>query len=285
MRIIVPICIMAGNNNIYEQVYNAQEDETSSSRVALVICLLIPRGMFTAGFSINKELLTIHYSGYNKNKPIWGLDFFEQLMANEPLLLAKEKVKGVFVSNNKNLVVPEELYAENEAKNWLKYLYFIEKRDVINTFPLENDKAQYVYSIPVDIAELIKINFKKTPLVPLPFHHFNMEQINSLYLQCTISSDQVVATLHNYSQLLWHKVFDYISAEDIAYEIKLLCKENYIDAAKLNIVCNSLCQSEYDVVNELTQYFPHVKAGNGLTIHNRWDPAISLAHQLFECVS
>ncbi len=276
---------MPADNNIYEQVYNAHEDDTLSSRVALVICLLIPRGMLTAGFSISKELLTIHYSGYNKNKPVWGLDFFEQLFVTEPLLSTREKIKGVFISNNKNLVVPDELYAEKEAKKWLRQLYFIESKDVINILPLENDKAQYLYSFPIDIAELVKINFRKTPVIPLSFHHFNMEQVHSLYLQCTVSNEQVVTTLHNYSQLLWHKVIDYSCAEDIAFEIKLLCKENYIDAAKLNIVCNALSSTEYSVINELTQYFPSIKAGNGLTIHGRWDPAISLVHQLFECVS
>lgn len=285
LLIIAQICMTASNNNIYEQVYNVREDETLSSRIALVVCLLIPRGIFTAGFSISKELLTIHYSGYSKNKPVWALDFFEQIFATEPLLAAREKVKGVFVSNNKHLIVPDELFSEKEAKKWLGSIFFIEPRDVVNIFPLENDKAQYLYSFPVDIAELIKINFKKAPVVPLAFHHFNMEQVQNLYLQCTISSDQAVATLHNYSQLLWHKVFDYSCAEDIAYELKLLCRENYIDAAKLNIVCNAPSVSEYPVINELTQYFTSIKAGNGLTIHDRWDPAISLANQLFECVS
>jgi hypothetical protein len=272
------------NNNNYGQVYNIREDEALHTRVALVICLMIPRGMLVAGFSITKELLTIQYAGYNKNKPVWAVDFFEQLFASEPLLTAREKVKGIFISNNKNIIVPDELYTEQDAKNWLKHLYFVEAGDTINIFPLDSDKARYLYAIPVDIAELIKINFRKTPLVPLPFHHFNMEQVHSLYLQCTITADQVTATLHNYSQLLWHKVFDYSCAEDIAYEIKLLCKENYIDAAKLNIVCNTLCASEYDIVNNLTQYFPGIKAGNGLAIHERWDPAISLVHQLSECV-
>ena len=272
------------NNTTYEQVYNLQEDDTISSRVSSVICMVLQRGVLSAGFGIAKELLTIHYSGYNKNKPIWDLDFFEQLFINEPLLAMRDKVKGVFVSSKKNIVVPDELYAENEAKDWLKHLFFIEPKEVINIFPLENDKAQYLYAVPVDIMELIKINFKKTTLQPLPVHHFSSAKVSSLYLQCTISSEQVVATLHNYSQLLWHKIFDYTCAEDIAYEIKLFCKENYIDSAKLNIVCDGVSASEYDVINELTQYFPAIKAGNGSTMEEQWDPAISLVNQLYECV-
>jgi len=275
----------ATTNNTYEQVYNIQEDESLSSRVAFSICLLMQRGILTAGYSSAKELLTIHYSGYNKNRPVWDIGFFEQVIGSEPLLAAREKVKGVFLSSHRNIIVPDELYAENDAKKWLKQLYFIESGDRINIFPLENDNAQLLYAIPVGVAELVRINFKKTPVLPLPVHHFDMEQVTSLYLQCCISNEQVVATLHNYSQLLWHKVFDYSCAEDIAYEIKLLCKENYIDAAKLNFVCNATCASEYDIVNELTRYFPSIKAGDGSDIKSQWDPAISLANQLLECVS
>jgi hypothetical protein len=272
------------SNNTYEQVYNVHEDENLSSRVAIVICVLVQRGMLVAGFSITKELLTIHYSGYNTGRHIWDIDFFEQVFSSEPLLVNRDKVKGVFVSGSKSIVVPDELYAENDAKNWLKRVHFIERRDIVKVFPLENDHAKYLYAVPVEIAELLKINFKKIPMHPLSMHHFNVEQANSLYLQCCISNEQAVMTLHNYSQLLWHNVLGYSCAEDLAYEIKLLCKENYIDPTKMNIVCNCTSASEYSVINELTQYFPGIKAGDGNAIQSQWAPAISLVHQLIECV-
>ncbi len=272
------------NAGTYEQVYNVREEDTLSSRVALVICVLVQRGLYVAGFSITKELLTIHYTAYSKNKPVWQLDFFEQLFTGEPLLAVREKVKGVFIYGSKNLIVPDELYSENDAQSWLRKIFFIEQQDKIAVYPLENDKASFLQAIPLNISELVRINFKKAEVLPLQAYHFGDRQVQSLHLQCCITSEQVTATLHNYSQLLWHQVFDYSSAEDIAYAIKLLCKENYIDAAKLNITCNGIAGSEYDVINQLTQYFPSIKSGNGHTLHARWDPAVTLANQLLECV-
>ncbi len=268
----------------YEQIYNVHEDETLSHRVALVIGVLVPRGLYLAGFSITKELLTIHFMGYSTSKPVWELDFFEQLFASEPLLAVREKVKGIFVSSAKNLIVPDELYDETAAASWLHQLHYVEQQEVIATHPLENDKATYLQAVPTNINELIKINFKKAVVLPLCDYHFAAPQVQSLHMQCCLSNEQVTATLHNYSQLLWHRVFDYNTAEDIAYALKLMCKENYIDPAKLNITCNCLSGAEYDIINELTQYFAHLKAGNGLTIHTRWEPAISLANQLLGCV-
>lgn len=275
---------MAEVNGTYEQIYNVREDEHLLSRVALVVCAITEREVYVAGFSIGKELLTIHYNSYKKEKPVWDLDFFEHVFANEPLLSVKEKVKGVFVSSTRNLIIPDELYNETEAAKWLQRLYFIERNDAVASFPLEQDKATYVQSIPMNIAELVKINFRKSIVLPMAAYQFGERPAQSLHLQLCICGTHVIATLHNYSQLLWHRLIEYGNAEDIAYAIRLHCKENYIEPAKLNITCNATSAAEYGTVNELTQYFNTIKAGNGLTIHSRWDPATTLANQLLECV-
>jgi Protein of unknown function (DUF3822) len=272
-------------SNIYEQIYNVSEDDSIPSRVAMVVCVLVQRGMLVAGFSINKELLTLHYTGYNKNKPVWELSFFEHMFAQEPLLAVREKVKGVFISGSKNLVVPDALYDEKEAKSWLAHIYYVEQKDVTDAYRLEEDKAWYVQAIPMAISELVRIHFKKAIVQPLAGYHFNSAAKQSLYLQCFVTAEQVCATLHNYSQLLWHRVFDYTCAEDIAFEIRQLCMENNISPSKVSLRCNAVSATEYNVINELSQYFPGLRAGNGRSISNRWDAAVYLAQQLFACVS
>jgi hypothetical protein len=271
-------------NNNYGQVYNVEEDITPAERVGTVICILMQRCLYIAGFDSNKELLTIHYTGYKADKAVWDTDFFEHLFSHEQLLKNKDKVRSIFIGTDKNLVVPEDLYEEPAAKNWLSHLHHVEKNDMAGTYALADEKAHYVYAAPVNITELVKINFKKAVIVPLPFYHFCGTGKQSLHLQCVISSEQVTATLHNYSQLLWHKVFSYTSAEDIAYQVKHLCMENNISPSKVTMVCNALSAAEFDVINDLTQYYPGIKAGDGSTINNRWVPAISLAKQLLACV-
>lgn len=275
----------AANNNIYEQVYNAQDDDGMMSRLATVICVLVQRGMLVAGFNVTKELLTIHYTGYNKNKPIWEINFFEHMFVQEPLLASRDKVKGVFICSGKDLIIPDALYDENEAKNWLKHIYYVEQKDVIESYSLEEDKAKYLQCMPMNITELVKINFRKATTMPLAAYHFgNSTTRQSLYLQCCITAEQVCATLHNYSQLLWHRVFDYTCAEDIAFEIRHLCMENNISPSKISLRCNSISAAEYNIINELSAYFPGLRAGNGRSINSQWDGAIYLAQQLVACV-
>lgn len=272
-------------NHTYEQVYNVREDDSLLSQVEDVVCVLIQRGVLVIGYNAARELLTLHYTGYNKNKPVWALDFFEQLFANELLLTRRSKVRAVFICAEKNLVVPDALYDETEAKNWLKRIYFVEPGDVICSAHIDEDSAHYLYAVPVNITELIKINFEKAAVLPLPVYHFsNKPQEQNLYLQCCLTNDQVCTTLHNDGKLLWHKIFDQTCAEDIAYGIKHLCVENNISPAKISLACNAVSAAEYHTVNELSQYFPGIKSGNGLAISSDWDPVISLAQQLIACV-
>jgi hypothetical protein len=275
---------MAPNNNTYEQVYNIREDASIATEVAIIICVLVQRGLLVAGFSSSKELLTMHYTGYNKNKPVWEVSFFENLFIQEPLLTDKVKVKGVFLGGNKNLIVPDALYDEKEAKHWLSRIHFIEKGDIVNAYPLQQDKARYLLATPVHISELVKINYKKAVTLPLPIYQFTNTNRQGLCLQCLVTAEEVSATLHNDDQLLWHRVFDYTNGDDIAYSIRQLCLENNITHTDIALKCNTLTAAEYSVINELSQYFPDLKTGTGQSFSNRWDGTISLAQQLIRCV-
>ena len=271
------------NYNTKEQVYNVRENDALAAQVASVICILVQRGLLIAGFSVTNELLTMQYSGYNRNRPVWELDFFEHIFANEDILAEKGKIKGVFISSDKNLVVPEELYNEDEAKNWLQQVHFVENTDVIASYPLSEEHATYIQAVPVNITELIKIHFRQAELLPLAIYQLRNPNKRPLSMQLCMSSEQVCVSVHRNGQLQWHKVFSYASAEDIAYTLNLFCKENSIDPAGLYVTCNALSATEYDRINELTQYFPGIITDGG-PINSLWHPAISLAQQLLSCV-
>jgi hypothetical protein len=192
-------------------------------------------------------------------------------------------VKAVFINSSKNLVVPEDLYEEKAAKEWLKRIHYTEARDIIDTCPIEEDKARYLQAVPMNIAELIKINFKKAAILPMPVYHFRNPRKQSLFLHCYITSEQICATLHNYSQLLWHRIFDYTCPEDIAFGIKHFCMENNISPSKIAFRCDAISAAEYNTLTMLSQYFPGIRSGKGV-INTNWDASISLAQQLFECV-
>lgn len=272
------------DTGINEQVYNLHEDSTLLSSVASVICVLVPRGLLLAGFDEAGEVLALHFSGYGDHRPIWQLDFFEHLFSTEPLLAVKSKVKGVFLSSHKTMVVPQELYTEQEAKAWLNKVFQQEPIERFGMAEVAKDKVVIAHMVPTHISELARINFKNVKELPLMASNFAGKDAQSLQLCCCFTGNDAILTLHNYSQLLWHTVTPYSSAADIAYLVMHHCKLNYIDHNKLSVVCNTMQGTEFEMLNELSRYFPGLRSGEGEPIANRWEPVIALANRLKSCV-
>ncbi len=272
------------NNNDLLQVYNVNEDENLLLQVDKVICIFFQRGFLAAGFSAGNELLTIRYNGYDINYPVYSINFYEQVIEIEPLLNDKEKVKGVFFLGEKNMIVPNDLFQETYSKNWLKQIHFIEQNEVIDFYPLDQDKAYYLQAMPLEIKELVNSNFINAKILPLAYYQFRKPPKVGLALQCCVTNDQVAATMHIDGQLMWHSVYYYTVAEDIVFEGKLLCKENGFSATKLTILFNSFTALQFNLINDLTQYYPGLKSGEGNRILTSWDTSISLLQQLLVCV-
>ena len=268
--------------NIYRQVYNVREDEHLLAETDNVTCVLSRRGLLAAAYSASNELLSIHYAAYGKERPVWELDFFEQLFAQEPLLVRQDKIKKVFVLTSSNLIIPEELYDAHEAKAWFDQIHFSELNDSLEHYQLQKENAWYVYSIPHGINELVKINCRSAAVMPLPTYQLS-GKTNQTSIQCFITCEQACVTIHNNNKLLWHRVFDYAAAEDIAYEIRLICKEQKLNADKLTISCDTMSATEYATANALSQYFTAITDGIQQSIKGLWQPTLSFVKQLATC--
>lgn len=265
--------------NIYRQVYNVREDAQLLAGLHKVTCVFTRRGLLAAGYDEAGGLLSIHYTAYGKERPIWELDFFEQLFHQEPLLVKHEKISSVFILTSAHVVIPEELYEPEAAKKWFGSLHFIEPNDAITHYHIPG-KAWYVYNIPHGINELIKISCYNASVRPLAVCQLDK---GAQQLQCIITSEQACVTLFQNNRLLWHKVFDYSQAEDIAYDIRTVCSEHGINADRLTVACSAMSTTEYTVVNSLSQYFSSITGGDGNFLKSLWAPVLSLVKQTEAC--
>lgn len=247
-----------------------------------VTCVLCRRGMLGAAYDANNELLSVHYAAYGKERPVWEIDFFEQLFAQEPMFVKQDRIDKVFVLTSQNVVVPEELYDEREATNWFNQLHFTEPNDALTHHKLEQEDAYYLYNIPHAINELVKINCRNAVVLPMAAYQL-CGKSNQTSVQCLVTSEQACLTMHSNNKLLWHRIFDYAAAEDIAYEVRLVCKEHNINADKLTIACNTMSATEYALTNDLSQYFAAITDGSGQMIKGLWQPTLSAVKQLGTC--
>lgn len=275
------------NNNLNQQVYSIHNSDALLNQVEKVICVLLPRGLLIAGFGANGGVLVMRHSDYKHDLPIWILDFYEHQFLNEPVLADVNKVTSVFIAADRSMLVPEVLYNEEAAAEWMKKIHFMELNETISTYPVADDKAVFLYAWSSSIESLVTRYFPRARFLPLSAYQFQKPKANNATLTCCITADAVIATLYDNKNLFWHQYFHYQNAEDIAYHVKLLCAQYEIDANTLSIHCTVTSRSLNNIVSDLTQYFPDLQSGlehvNGGENEQTWGSTLYLLQQLYAC--
>jgi hypothetical protein len=270
------------NSVIDEQAYTADIKGNLLSQVDKTIVCISSKGMHVAGFESNGKVLTIRCHGSDGTT-----DFFERRFGNEPLLSNTAKVAAVFVSSAKNLLIPKALYKEDTATQWLSDIHFIEKDEVIQNIVLRDDKAHFIYTLPSVMSELAQRYFPKAQILPFAAHQFNKNYKAVHILQCSITGNEAYLTLYKNKQLHWHKMMPYQTVEDVAYEIKLLCRQQDINDKQLPLICAIENPAQLKLTNELALYFPLLSIGTGKIVAEDvlWEGPVYLFQQLYSCVS
>lgn len=276
------------NGTVTNLHFNAHEGANLITQVAKVIILIFPRGLLIAGFNATGDILMIRYTEHKHSLPTWILDFYEHSFIDDNLLQNPEKVAGIFIASEKYLLVPNELYTEHDADDWLRKIYFVEANEMVDRYRLHDDNGHYLFAYPNAIKNLVNRYFHQTPIMPLATYQFYKPYRMESMLQCCISADQVFATLYKNRNLAWHQVFSYTTAEDIAYQIQLMSKQYRIDSQNMEMQAAVIHKDLNHVIADLTQYFPKLKFGNNedvLGSVREWYIASHLLEQLYSCVS
>jgi hypothetical protein len=276
------------NHTITNLYFNAHEGPTLIAQVEKVILLIFPRGLLVAGFNASGDLLMINYTAHNDSMPTWILDFYEHSFIDNKLLQAPEKIAGVFIATEKYLIIPDELFSEGHAEDWLKKIFFVESGETTDRFRLHEDKAHYLFAYSTAIKNLATRYFHVAPVLPLACYQFHKPYKMDAILQCCITPDQVIATLYKNQHLTWHQNFAYSTAEDIAYQIGLMSKQYRLDSQNMDFHVSVVHKELNNVVLDLTQYYPKLKYGNdgdNIGHSKEWNMTSNLLQQLISCVS
>lgn len=268
-----------------KQQYASPDTGNLMAGVKKVLITICPHSLAVSGIGDNGAILAVRYSDYNNISTDWIIDFFEHQFLNEPLLNDANKVIAAFIGTEKNIVVPSSLYNAEAAEEWLNKVHLVENDDIVTSYPLGNDKAQYVYAWPLMIKDLLKRYFPKAKTYPLAAYQFSKPQGNNAIVDCCISTQEAFITIRNErGQLVWHEVSRYGLAEDIAYRILAACKQHNITNY---IIRSTTLSSELVIVlHRLSQYFEKMQVGDKQSYMNAsgWDAPIYLSKQLYQCV-
>jgi len=267
------------------KTYNVVESDTLIAQVSRVICVILPKGFIVGGFSDRGDMLMIRYSDYPNDLHDWVPDFFDHRFAEEPLLANPHQVVAIYTLSEKQVLIPNNLYDPITAGNWLRNIYFIEENESVDFFPMNEEKAHYVYAWPSAIKGLAARYFPNAHFLPL-----GAFQCTQLYkaenaIQIALTRNMVVATYYKHKSLQWHQVFHYKTVEDIAYRLVQVCKEFDQPLDDMDMFYTTSFNELNIVADDLSQYFPNIKAMEaGVMVTNPdWASTVSLFQRLYTC--
>jgi hypothetical protein len=274
-------------NHILRRQYLAHKGEDLLSQVHRIVCLVTPNSFISAGFHPSGEVLIINSSLLDAAQ--WNAYFIEYEFINDTLLAAPEMIKSIFLAPTKSLLIPNEWYQNEElAKESLQRIFFCEINEQIKVTALEKNNAHCVFSFPQSIAEIFERYTSDLNILPLQFIHFKNSVATEQLLQCTITDDYALATLHHEHQLKWQQCFEYQSAEDIVYQLTAACKKAEIDIHSYPLYVNTTNVEQNIVLKKVKQYLPHIeanKSGIADIVSPEWSSTIQLFQQLYSCES
>lgn len=264
--------------------YRANEHDTVLSEVATVHCILLPRALLLAGFDELGKVVLARYNSYSNDHPAWETHFFEKEFMEETLLGVPQQVRTVFVSSTETMLIPNALYEEGAARDWMEQLQAICPDDVIHTYTVPSTDAQYAFALPMAMDKLLHRYFGQAQVLPLACYQFYKPEVTPAGLfQCLVTEDTAIASVHQQGRLLWHQQFPYSTVEDIAWKAAQVCRDIQILRVDLQIRLTTLCDSCYDIGPELECYFPKIKWSASSVASGNWTPAIYLLQQLYAC--
>ncbi|MBA3828285.1 MAG: DUF3822 family protein [Taibaiella sp.] len=276
--------IQLNNTANAQQVYSPAGN-LNIQQISEVICGVFSNGMLSAAFGYNKELLSIRYNGADKELGPWPLAFYQQQLAGDPFLAKRELVSNIFIGTDKYMLVPEQLYDEKSAVDWLKSIHFIEATDAINVQYFSEEKANYLYAWPAEIKTLLQDNFKNAKVMPFAAYQFRKPLKAGYTLICCITDSEVYGTMYNNKTLKWHQVFPYTTAEDISYHIKSLCKHYKVASYQLVFQCSVLAAALNPLLYDLAEYFNNVIDKSAKDpVKGEWSNAVQLVQLMQSCV-
>ncbi len=273
--------VAAGNH----QTYRANEHDTVLSEVADVHCVLMPRALLVAGYDTAGAVIMIRSCSYAATDPAWSPDFFEHEFINEPLLGVPQQVKALFIGSREELIIPDRLYDESAARSWMESIQAICPDDVLHASPVPALQAQYAFALPARMDKLLHRYFGHTVMMPAGAYQLHKPATAIPHLmQCLISDDTVIASLHSSGKLLWHQQFAYTTVEDIAWQAAQVCRELHIPRVDLQVECCLLSEERYDLAPELERFFPKIRWTTGAPgEEGHWAPVLYLLKQLYAC--
>ncbi len=193
-------------------------------------------------------------------------DYNEQLLNQlKTINTSKFKTIRLVFSNSLFTIIPNELYNEDRASDYMEFNSFLLPNDPIESKLINTLDIQFLFSYNESIELLIKNNFSKHN-VKLSHSGYSLinqlKEYNSyanLFIWINTSNIEIVHFKNN--KLIFYNYFETETKEDVLYYILFISQQLDIDLNKEKIHLLGNIENKSDVIKMMKKYIRYLKIG------------------------
>lgn len=188
----------------------------------------------------------------------WGSSFFEKIFLNQAMGQHNQKIKKVWIADERSLIIPDKLYLGEASKLWLKRLHHIGAADEIFANPIPEIQTHIVYAYDAGIAALMKKYFNHLEVMSLS--RFSLSDLMQFDASDNVASlillqNTALLSVTNAGKLLAHQTFEFDTVEHIVYKIALIAEKNDFDPMMINFQVTGIIDAVEEFALDLRTFF------------------------------
>ena len=231
------------------QSFNMHDDPLTN--IETLHLLIWEQGLCIAGYGPDESVLTTKVYVFQKD----DIHAVESIFMNEPLVAGPQPVTRIWIADERNMIIPQHLFNEEAAAEWLGKFHFISQGESVQSTTLKQP-ISIVYPIANDLSALLRKYFPEG----------KMNALSAVLLQQEISSENntldlvflketIALTLRKKGKLISHQIEAYSDINNLIYKIASISKDYEIAQEELKVSLSGFCIEE-NATNELKAFYP-----------------------------
>ena len=228
------------------------------------VCLIVgPAAVVSVATNAAGAVVASQHYLQREEAPEWEASFLEHILQQDPLLRAGREQATVFIADTRQLLIPDELYAESEVPLWFGTCYLHPPGEPLLPARVPGVTYRIVGAMPESYKDLLdaqKGNFKA---LPLGISILRTPPATGSLAVLTVFGETAFGALYAASGLKESFACPDTNGAELAYNLKRLCKKHGLSEADLVLRCNALTEEDHLITRELQPYFGEAaSAGN-----------------------
>lgn len=188
----------------------------------------------------------------------WNLEDARLILEQSGAFDQANKVEKIWMTAPKHLIIPENLYEEGYANQWIRRFHFLNAEESLFSIPLKPQLDAFViFPIPERWQLMLKDNFKNAlfeSLTKYALQRKEKDKTEGLHLHIISLPKMVTVSLLESQRFLSHHVLPYQQTEQLIYKLALLLQEKEIPQDLISFHLEGIAPFWNNLVEALTTF-------------------------------